>query len=316
MRFLVTGGAGFIGSNIVWRLIGRGDEVEVIDDTSLGKPNNLPESGRLSFIKGDVRDKALLEGAFSRVEGVFFDAARSSSPMFYPDPREGVEVNVMGFMNALESARKHDVPIVYASTSSLYSRCDPPHREEMQIVPGSFYEYSFLAREMAARLYRELYGVRAVGLRYFSVYGPREEFKGKYANNISQFAWEMMKGRRPVIYGDGTQTRDFVFVEDVVEANLLAMGNADRAGGEVFNVGTGVETTFNQVVEILAEELGVDIKAVYVANPIKNYVRRTLADTTKAAERLGFRAKVPLRDGIRRTIEYYRARLQGGASTT
>lgn len=309
MRFLVTGGAGFIGSNIVWRLVGEGHEVEIIDDTSLGNLKNLPESGRLRITKGDVRDRALLEEAFSRAEGVFFDAARSSSPMFYPDPRDGVEVNVMGFINALEAARKRDMPIVYASTSSLYSRCEPPHREDMQVTPGSFYEYSFLAREMAAKLYRELYGVRAVGLRYFSVYGPREEFKGKYANNISQFAWEMMRGKRPVIYGDGTQTRDFVFVGDVVEANILAMGAADRVGGEVFNVGTGIETTFNRVVEILAEELNVEVKPVYVENPIKNYVRRTLADTTKAAEKLGFRAKVNLLEGIRKTLEYYRARL-------
>lgn len=305
MKYLVTGGAGFIGSNIVWRLVGNGNEVEVIDEMSLGNPKNLPQSGRLKIIKGDVRDRVLLEDAFGRADGVFFDAARSSSPMFTPDPRDGVEVNVMGFMNALEAARKRDVPIVYASTSSLYSRCNPPHREDMQVVPGSFYEYSFLAREMAARLYYDLYGVKAVGLRYFSVYGPREEFKGKYANNISQFAWEMMKGRSPVIYGDGTQTRDFVFVSDVVEANLLAMENAARAGGEVFNVGTGVETTFNKVVEILAEELGAQIRPTYVENPIKNYVRRTLADTSKAAQGLGFMAKVPLREGIRKTLQYY-----------
>lgn len=305
----MTGGAGFIGSNLVWRLVGDGDEVEIIDDTSLGSLKNLPESGRLKLTRGDVRDGVLIEEAIGRADGVFFDAARSSSPMFYPDPREGVEVNLMGFMNALEAARRHDTPIVYASTSSLYSRCTPPHREDMQVVPGSFYEYSFLAREMAAKLYRELYGVRTVGLRYFSVYGPREEFKGKYANNISQFAWEIMRGKSPVIYGDGTQTRDFVFVEDVVEANILAMRAADRAGGEVFNVGTGIETTFNRVVEILAEELNVEVKPVYVENPIKNYVRRTLADTTKAAEKLGFMAKVNLRDGIRKTLEYYRARL-------
>ncbi len=306
MRFLVTGGAGFIGSNIVWRLVDEGDEVEVFDDMSLGKAMNLPKSAGLKVAKGDVRDGALLEGAFSRVDGVFFDAARSSSPMFIPDPRDGVEVNVMGFLNALEAARRRDVPIVYASTSSLYSRCEPPHREDMAVVPGSFYEYSFLAREMAAKLYHELYGVCAVGLRYFSVYGPREELKGKYANNISQFAWEMMKGRRPVIYGDGTQTRDFVFVEDVVEANLLAMKSADRAGGEVFNVGTGVETAFNTVVEILGEELGTRLRPAYVENPIKNYVRRTLADTSKSERVLGFRARVPLRDGIRKTLDYYR----------
>lgn len=301
----MTGGAGFIGSNIVWRLVSEGHEVTVLDDMSLGNQKNLPSDSPVRLVCGDVRDRGTMESAFDGIDGVFYDAARSSSPMFVPDPREGVEVNLMGFMNALEAARKLDVPIVYASTSSLYSRCEPPHREGMQVVPGSFYEYSFLAREGAARLYNELYGVRAVGLRYFSVYGPREEYKGKYANNISQFAWEMINGRRPVIYGDGNQTRDFVFVEDVVEANMLAMAAAERVGGEVFNVGTGVETTFNRVVEILGEELGKIIKPVYVENPIKNYVMRTLADTSKSEARLGFRARVSLREGIRKTIAYY-----------
>ncbi|MDI9643828.1 MAG: NAD-dependent epimerase/dehydratase family protein [Candidatus Verstraetearchaeota archaeon] len=310
MKFLVTGGAGFIGSNIVWRLVSEGHEVSVLDDMSLGRSENLPKGVRI--VQGDVRDRILFEDASKGVDVVFYEAARSSSPMFSPDPRNGVEVNVMGFLNALEAARKFGFAIVYASTSSLYSRCEPPHSEGMAVVPGSFYEYSFLAREGAARLYHELYGVRAVGLRYFSVYGPREEAKGKYANNISQFAWEMMEGRRPVIYGDGTQTRDFIFVEDVVEANLLAMEAANHEGGEVFNVGTGVETTFNRIVELLSDELGSEARPLYVENPIKNYVRRTLADTTKSERLLGFKARTPLREGIRRTIEYYK--LTRGAS--
>ncbi|MEJ5292157.1 MAG: NAD-dependent epimerase/dehydratase family protein [Candidatus Methanosuratincola sp.] len=315
MKFLVTGGSGFIGSNIVWRLLSEGNEVTVLDDMSLGRLENLPTDAgsRLRVIKGDVRDRALLDESFRGVDGVFYDAARSSSPMFSPDPREGVDVNVMGFLNAMECARKHEVPVVYASTSSLYSRCTPPHSEEMSVVPGSFYEYSFLAREMAARLYHELYGVRAIGLRYFSVYGPREEGKRTYANNISQFIWEILNGKRPVIYGDGTQTRDFIFVEDVVEANLLAMRGAAEGKFGVFNVGTGVETTFNRVIELLNEELGTRISPAYIENPIKNYVMRTQAETSKAERVLGFRARVPLREGIRRTAEYYKRRMKGEA---
>lgn len=300
MRFLVTGGAGFIGSNIVRRLVSDGNEAVVLDNTSLGNIDNLrglPE-GRLKVSIGDVRDWSSLEGLAKDVDGIFFDAAKSSAPMFHPDPREGVDVNLKGFLNAVEAARRYDLPLVYASTSSLYSRCDPPHREEMQVRAGSFYEYSFYVREQAASLYAELYGISAVGLRYFSVYGPREEHKGSYANNISQFLWEMARGRAPVIYGDGGQTRDFIYVEDVVDANLLAMRSGLK--GEVVNVGTGVATSFNEVVELLNQELGTSIRPEYVPNPIRNYVMHTRADTGKAEHLIKFRARVPLREGIKR----------------
>ncbi|MEM3464927.1 MAG: SDR family NAD(P)-dependent oxidoreductase [Candidatus Bathyarchaeia archaeon] len=302
MRFLVTGGAGFIGSNIARKLLSDGYKVVVLDDMSLGKSKNTPPGAVV--VNGDVRDAQTVEEAVREVDGIFHNAARSSSPMFYPDPREGFDVNLKGFMNVVEAARRRDIPVVYASTSSLYSRCEPPHREDMEVRPGSFYECSFYAREKAASLYAELYGLRLVGLRYFSVYGPGEEHKGRFANNISQFIWEIMGGRSPVIYGDGTQTRDFIFVEDVVEANILAMKS--NLKGEVFNVGTGVATSFNDLVNIINEVLGTSIRPVYVQNPIKNYVKHTRADTRKATEVLGFKAKVGLRDGIKKTAEYYK----------
>ncbi len=301
MRFLVTGGAGFIGSNIVRRLLADGDEVVVIDDLTLGNVNNVPG---VKVIRGDVRDAQLVEGACKGIDGAFHDAARSSAPMFSPDPREGVDVNIRGFMNIADAARRHGFPVVYASTSSLYSRCKPPHREDMEVKPGSYYEYSFFAREHYASLCSELYGVRLIGLRYFSVYGPHEEYKGKFANNVSQFAWDMMAGRAPEIYGDGSQTRDLTYVDDVVEANILALKSKVKC--DVFNVGTGSTTSFNKIIEQLNSALGTSVKPIHVPNPIKNYVKKTQADTSKAERLLGFKAKVSLVEGIRRTVEYYR----------
>jgi UDP-glucose 4-epimerase len=306
VKFLVTGGAGFIGCNIVRRLIREGHEIVVLDDMSLGKEENLKglPTNKARVVKGDVREMSLVEELAKGVAGVFHMAARSSAPMFSPDPREGIQVNLQGFFNVMDVARRKDFPVVYASTSSLYSRCKPPHREDMAVKPGSFYEYSFYAREGAAGLFAELYGLRVAGLRYFSVYGPHEEYKGRYANNISQFMWDMMGGKKPVIYGDGAQTRDFTFVEDVVEANLLAMKSGLK--GEVINVGTGIATSFNEIVGLLNRELGTAIKPKYVPNPIKNYVKHTQADTTRAQRLLNFRAEVPLKEGVRRAIEYYR----------
>ena len=173
----------------------------------------------------------------------------------------------------------------------------------MPVKPGSFYEYSFYVREQAAELYAELYGLRVVGLRYFSVYGPHEEYKGRYANNISQFLWDMLKGKGPVLYGDGMQTRDFTYIDDVVEANILAMRSGLK--GEVINVGTGVETTFNEIIKLLNAELGTNIEPTYIPNPIKNYVYRTQADTSKAYRLLKFKARTKLRAGIKRTTEFY-----------
>ena len=267
---------------------------------SLGKK---PVLSNMAWVKGDVTKKEVVDNICKGLDGVFHDAARSSSPMFSPDPRESIDINLKGFLNVVEAARRYDFPVVYATTSSLYSRCPPPHRESLLVSPGSFYEFSFYARELAATIYAELYGLKLVGLRYFSVYGPHEEHKGKYANNVTQFLWAMMKGVRPLIYGDGTQTRDLTYVDDVVEANILAMES--NLKGEVLNVGTGKATSFNEIVAILNRRLGLKIVPAYAPNPIKNYVMHTQADTTKAEKVLGFRAKIKLEEGIEKTVNYY-----------
>jgi UDP-glucose 4-epimerase len=299
MKYLVTGGAGFIGCNIALWLRKEGHQVIAADDLSLGMRENL---GAIHLERGDVRDRAFMDWVTEDVDGIFHDAARSSASMFSPDPRDGIDININGFTNVLEAARRYDLPVVYASTSSLYSRCPPPHSEFQEVVPGSFYEMSMLTREGIAKLYTDLYGMNLVGLRYFSVYGPHEQHKGKYANNVSQFLWGMFQGERPVIYGDGSQSRDFTYIDDVVEANILAMRS--RLRGEIINVGTGVSYSFNSVVEKLNAALGTNIAPKYVKNPLKNYVMHTLAETSKAEKLLGFKAKVTLDEGIDRTVKY------------
>ena len=313
MNILVTGGAGFIGSHVVEELVKKGHKVVAIDNLYLGKPENLKEiieayPDRVIFIQGDVRDAELIIKIVKEheIEAISHQAAVSSAPMFIPDPREGVEANILGFLNILEAARRFDIEkVVYASTSSIYNILPPPHREDMNVKPRTFYEYSLWMREHAARIYHDLYRIETIGLRYFSIYGPREQHKGKYANIISQFIWKIMKGEPPVIYGDGTQTRDFTYVKDVAEANIIAL-EKKGIGGEVFNIGTGRETSFNQIVELINRFLGTNIKPKYVPNPIKNYVYRTQADTTKAEKVLGFKAKTDLETGVKITIEYYK----------
>jgi UDP-glucose 4-epimerase len=296
MKYLVTGGAGFIGCNIALWLRKEGHQVIAIDDLSLGL-------GAIQLERGDVRDRPFVDWIASDVDGIFHEAAKSSAPMFYSDPRDGLDININGFTNVLEAARKYDLPVVYATTSSLYSRCPIPHSESQKVVPGSFYELSMFTREKIAKLYAELYGLHLVGLRYFSVYGPHEQHKGKYANNISQFLWDIAKGNRPVLFGDGSQTRDFTYVDDVVEANILAMRS--RLDNEIINVGTGVSHSFNSIVEKLNSAMGTTIAPRYTPNKLKNYVAHTQADTAKAERLLNFKAKTSVDEGIKRIVRYY-----------
>ena len=202
-------------------------------------------------------------------------------------------------------ARRFNIKkVIYASTSSLYGDFEPPHREDMNVYPRTLYEYTMFAREHLARTYYWAFGVKSIGLRYFSVYGPNELHKGRYANVITQFLWCLLKRKQPVIYGDGLQTRDFTFVLDVAEATIMAMESEDIEC-DIFNVGTGVETTFREIVRMLNNALGTDIRAKYVPNPIKKYVYRTKADTTKAEKILGFKARVDVKSGIEKMVEIY-----------
>lgn len=304
MKVLVTGAAGFIGSNIANTLAANGTEVFATDNLFLGKTENLNRD--IKFLKIDVLDKASLEKLChaERFDYIINLAAYSSVGMYYPDPTKGLEISTIGFSNVIECVRKFGVKkLVYASTSSLYSRVKPPHKETANVQAGSFYELGKMLNEETARLFNEQYGINSVGLRYFAVYGPNETHKGKYANNITQFLWEMLQGRSPVLYGDGAQTRDFTFVSDAVNATLLAM-KSDFHG--VLNIGTGKAHSLNEIVQIINRHLGTNIKPEYAPNPLKNYVKDTLADITLARSKIGYEPKVAVDEGISRLVNFYK----------
>jgi len=296
MRVLVTGGAGFIGSNLVEELV-KEHEVVVLDNFHTGSRENLQGmEDKVELIKDSC---ANLLSRDMRVDAIYHLGIPSSAPMYKKDPLLIGEA-IDGMVNVLEVAKRDGIKVVFASSSSLYNRLQPPHREDMQIKVTDYYTEARLWMERLAELYSSLYSVKCIGLRLFSVYGPKEGAKGRYANIISQFLWRMREDGSPVIYGDGSQTRDFIFVKDVVRAFILAMESSIDYG--IFNVGTGVSYTFNEVVETLNRKLKKEIKPTYVKNPIKNYVMHTLADTTKAREELGFEARYSLEEGIDQII--------------
>ncbi len=306
-KALVTGGAGFIGSNIVEGLVDRGVDVVVLDDLYLGSRDNLEEvMDDIEFINGSVTDRETVEDAVEGCDTVFHQAARSSAPMHKEAPVEGAEVNIGGFINTVEAAREAGVEkVVYASTSSMYGSVEPPHSEDAGEEPTNRYTATKMSRELYANVYSKISNLQFTGLRYFSVYGPHERSKGKFANVVTQFLWKMKKGESPVIFGDGTQTRDFTYVADVVDANILAAERSEDIDGEYFNIGTGTETSFNEVVEALNEALGKNIEPEYVDNPIDNYVERTKADISEAREKLGYSPEYAFKEGLSRTVEYY-----------
>lgn len=303
MRILVTGGAGFIGSNIVEKLSEEHDVI-VLDDLYLGNKKNV-DGYHAEFVKGSVMDAELVNKLCKQCDYVFHNAAMSSSPMFKEQPKLGMEVNVIGFMNVMKAALDNGVKkVVYASTSSMYNGNALPFSENQPITAKTFYEASFRTREIVAQTYYYENNLSSIGLRYFSVYGPRELHKGQYANNISQFLWDMMEGKAPLIYGDGTQRRDFTFVRDVVSANILAMTSNINFG--IFNVGTGIGTSFNALVALTNNALGTSIEPRYIENPLKNYVHDTIADLSLISKSLGYKPQWTLEKGIKFLIDYYR----------
>lgn len=302
---LVTGGAGFIGSHLTEELVNRGYGVTVLDNISIGKESNLQNIiNKIKFVKGDVRDKDLVDSLVKGKNYIVHLAAVSSSQMFVPSPREGYEVNLLAFINFLDSALRYKVKnIVFASTSSLYSKIKPPHKETAIVRPGSFYEATKQGMEDLARIYGELFGLQSVGLRFFAVYGPNEIHKGKFANIVSQFTWDIIKDRQPVLWGDGKQTRDFIYVMDLVDGIIKAM-ESNYTG--ILNMGTGKSYTLNELVEIINKKLGKNIKPKYVDFPFKNYVMYNLADISLARDKIGFNPKVSLEKGVENLINFYK----------
>jgi len=304
---LVIGGAGFVGSNMVRGAIKRGFKVRVLDDLSLGSLRNLAGLRDIEFTKGDVISEETVEKVTRGVDYIFHEAAASSSQMFVPDPRKGMDINLAGFLNVLHYASENCVKkVVYALTSSAYGNSPVPWKEDhlsLEKCPN-VYAFSLLARAFFGKLYSESYGLDTLGLIYFSVYGPHERAKGQFANVISQFLWSMMRNEPPVLYGNGNQSRDFIHVDDVVEANFLAI--EAKASGQVINIGTGVETTMNEIVDLLKKFLSKKTEPVYAPNPIVGYCYRTLADVYKADRVLRFKAKISIEEGIRLLVDFYR----------
>jgi len=306
-KALVTGGAGFIGSNIVEKLVERDVEVVVLDSLYLGEQSNLSEvEDQVEFIQGSVTDQSVVQDAVEGCDTVFHLAARSSSPMHKEDAAEGARVNVEGFVNVAEASEDAGVEkIVYASTSSMYGSIEPPHEVGSGEYPMNLYTASKMSREMYAKAYSEQTDVQFTGLRFFSVYGPHEKGKGKYANVLTQFLWKMIDDERPVIWGEGDQERDLIYVEDVARACIKAAQRIDEADGEVFNVGTGSPQTFNQVVDELNDALGKDIEAERIENPRDNYVMEHRADIPRTKEVLDWEPEYSFQEGLRKTVEYY-----------
>jgi len=294
-KALVTGGAGFIGSNLVEEIIDR-YEVTVLDNFHTGTRKNLEKVVKdIEII--DLSCNQCLELDL-RPDVIFHLGIPSSSPM-YLENHFLVGEAINGMIAIMELAKKaNSKKVVFASSSSLYNGLPVPHREDAAIPARDYYTEARLAIERIAELYRHLFEIDYAGLRFFSVYGPHEEAKGRYANMLTQFLWGMKADKSPTIYGDGTQTRDFTFVKDIVAALILT----SEKGSGIYNVGTGVASSFNQAVDLINQELGKNLKPIYLGNPIKNYVMHTQADTSKM-KLLGFQAKYSLMDGLREIIE-------------
>lgn len=293
-KIIVTGGAGFIGSNLVESLC-KDNKVFVIDTMYSGSPANLTEAmktGNVTLINDSAKN---IKNHKMDADLIFHLGMYSSSPMYKQHPNFVNEV-IESAINILEYAKANKIDMVIASTSSLYNGITPPHSESMAPMVTDFYTEARFGVERLAELYHKLYGLNITALRFFSVYGKHEEAKKIYANLVSQFLWDMRKNESPVIYGDGKQRRDFVYVSDVVEALKLA---SSRKGFDIFNVGTGRNYSLNETVEKLNAALKKNIKPKYVPLPMTNYVMETKADTTKAEKVLGFKAKITLDEGIK-----------------
>jgi UDP-glucose 4-epimerase len=307
--FLVTGGAGFIGSHLTARLLAGGGRVRVFDNFSTGSLANLPTAhgSNLEITTGDVRDVQAVERAVAGVSVIFHQAAMRSVPRSVEDPLGANDNNVTGTLNVFEAARRAGVGrVVYASSSSVYGdRPELPKQEDQLPAPISPYAVSKVAAEHYGQVWHRLYGVETVGLRYFNVFGPRQDPASEYAAVIPRFVLRALRGDPLEVHGDGRQSRDFTYIDNVVEANVLAGGVPD-VGGEVFNIGCGVRVSLVDVIARLGRILGQALVSRHT--PVRaGDVAHTLADVSKAKRLLGYSPLVDFDEGLARTVEYFRS---------
>jgi UDP-glucose 4-epimerase len=307
-KVLVTGGAGFIGSHLTEALLQEGHRVRVLDDFSTGKRENLifnKEYPSLEIIEGDIRHLAICQKAMKDIEYVFHQAALPSVQRSVEDPLGSNAVNGGGTLNILFAAREETVKrVIYASSSSIYGDTPTlPKHEEMLSHPLSPYALQKYIGEQYCRLFYQLYGLETVSLRYFNIFGPKQDPNSIYSAVIPKFIDALLQGSPPIIFGDGEQSRDFTYIGNVVQANLLAM-SAEHLHGEAINIACAERTSLNQLVNVLRKILGSKLSPVY-EEPRKGDVRHSLADIRRGKELLNYEPKVGVELGLKKTVEFF-----------
>jgi nucleoside-diphosphate-sugar epimerase len=306
-HYLVTGGAGFIGSHLTEELVRRGHKVRVLDNLSTGKRRNLEHIPGVEFVEGDIADPEACTRAVRGVDFVLHQAAIPSVPRSVKDPVTSNRANIDGSLNVLVAARDAGVRrVVYAGSSSAYGDTPTlPKREDMPTGPLSPYALQKLVAEQYCQMFTRLYGLETVTIRYFNVFGPRQDPGSPYSGVISLFSTALLEGRQPTIYGDGEQTRDFTYVANVVDGVLRAC-EAPNASGEVINVATGGRISLNRLLQAMNGIIGTSIAPNYAEGRVGD-VRDSQADITKAQRLLGYTPIVSLEEGLRRTLDWCRA---------
>lgn len=306
-KYLVTGGAGFIGSHITEELIKRGEEVRVLDNFLTGKKENLaPFLADIDLIEGDIRDYTHCQKSVKGIDYILHQAALPSVPRSVSDPIFSNEINITGTLNMLTAAKEEgNKSFVFASSSSVYGDDQRlPKKEGNEGNPLSPYALGKLTGEHYCRIFSKLYGFNTVSLRYFNIFGPRQDPFSQYAAAIPNFVTKILENENPIIYGDGEQSRDFTFVSNVVEANLLA-SQAQNVSGEAFNIACGARITVNNLINEIKSILGKEIPSNF-SDPRQGDVRHSHADISKAQENLNYQPLIPFSEGLEKTLSWYK----------